>query len=163
MPELCNFSLSACYFSVPRDAVCSGATQRNSGITARPPLTRPQVRRMLLSPKRTAAGPREDLNAKREDFSPLPPPPLPRPPPSLALFYWSFLEALVFPQLIPTWIRDDKQPVNGGLNQEMELPLPADRGRPRLITPLFRLWARPPRGGAVAFSYSSLIELIEPG
>lgn len=104
------------------------------------------------------------FECKKRGFLASPSPSPPPPPPSLALFYWSFLEALVFPQLIPTWIRDDKQPVNGGLNQEMELPLRADRGgRPRLITPLFRLWARPPRGGAAAFSYSSLIELIEPG
>lgn len=56
----------------------------------------------------------------REDFLPLLPSLCPHSPSlPLSLFFittWSFQEALVFPQLILTWIRDNKQPVNGGLN-----------------------------------------------
>lgn len=54
----------------------------------------------------------------------------------------SFQEALIFLQLILVWIRDNKQPINGGLNQEMELESAAKfSGWRRLITPLLQLRA----------------------
>lgn len=53
------------------------------------------------------------------------------PSSALSLFFIitrSFQEALISPQLILTWIRDNKQPINGGLNQEMELESAAQFG-----------------------------------
>lgn len=47
----------------------------------------------------------------REDVFPLS---LSRP--LFCVITWSFLEALIFLQLSLVWIRDNKQPINGGLN-----------------------------------------------
>lgn len=53
-----------------------------------------------------------------------------------------FQEALTSLQLILTWIRDNKQPINEGLNEEMELVSAAELGGwQRLITPLPQLYA----------------------
>lgn len=50
---------------------------------------------------------------------------------------WSLHGAFIFLQLIPVWIRDNKQPINGGLNWEMEFESAAKfNGWRRLITPL---------------------------
>lgn len=79
----------------------------------------------------------------REDFLPLSPLSF-----SLSLSFiitWSFQEALIFLQLILMWIRDNKQPINGALNWEMELESAAEfRGWLRLITPLLQRCAEPP-------------------
>lgn len=53
---------------------------------------------------------------------------------------WSSQEALTLLQLILMRIRDNKQPINGGLKEEMEMGGRAEfSGWRRLITPLLQL------------------------
>lgn len=74
-----------------------------------------KVRRMLRSLGGDSSRTRKQLKCEIEGISCLPP---------LSLFFiitWSSQEALISLQLILPWIRDNKQPINGGLNQEIEL------------------------------------------
>lgn len=64
---------------------------------------------------RGSSGAGQQLKCETERISCLPP-----PSPSF-ITARPFQEALISPPLILTRIRDNKQPINGGLNQEMEL------------------------------------------